>query len=60
MPQLGAERPPLRSSELTGSQAECKASDVASGYSMNNHEKIPVSKGLRRDSDMGTCTVVIE
>lgn len=47
LPELGAGRPPFRIYELTGSQAKSEASDVASGYSVNNHEKIPVSKGLR-------------
>lgn len=48
-----AERPLLRSTELIGSQADCEASDVASGLSVNNREKVPISKGLRRHSGLG-------
>lgn len=51
--QQGAERPLLRSTELIGSQADCEASDVASGSSVNNREKVPISKGLRRHSGLG-------
>lgn len=60
MPQLGAECPPLRSCELIGSQAGSEASDVVSGYSINNHEKIPVPRELKRHSDLGASTAVME
>ena len=53
MLQLGAERSLLRSTELSGLQAECEASDVASGSTVNNHEKVPISEGLRRHSGLG-------
>lgn len=60
MPQLGAEYLPLRSFELIGSHIEGGVSDGTSGYLVNNHEKIPASKGLRRHSDPGTSITVME
>ena len=53
MLQLGVERPLLRPTELIGLQAECEASDVVSGSSVNNNEKVPIAKGLRRRSGLG-------